>query len=266
MPETYKLQYILLYLLLPFSSYCYAQEQNKNNFGNLPDLFSAENIYEKVIYESNNLASITFKNITPNHVVSENFSTVESQNFQSLFVIDEMQALQQKIRLRFQTGLYSLKNNYILSANRVPLIASPFLVPQLSQNDLYQFGRFRTEAGYSNSLYINEQNYKAFLHSAYSLINAGRFDLSLTASLESITFAQEVNTSEQFSNTLTYLSESENKYSISATLGLVGSFDLSNHWSVIGALTTKPLTPKNNHILLEENQQNMAIIGTTYSF
>jgi hypothetical protein len=182
-----------------------------------------------------------------------------------LFAIDKVRGLQQQINLRFQTGLYSLKNNYVLSSHYPMLISNQFLVPNLAQHDLYQFGRFRTETGYSDITNVSDKNFKAFLHSAYSLINRGRFNLSVTASIESIELAPGVtNLDGKIQLPVTIYN---NEQSTSATLGVIGSFDLSNRWSLIGALTTSHLTnDKHNTLIVEESRQKMALIGTTYSF
>ena len=182
-----------------------------------------------------------------------------------LFTIDKVKNLQQQIDLRFQTGLYSLKNNYVLSSHYPTLISNQFLVPNLAQNDLYQFGRFRTETGYSDTNNTNEQSFKAFLHSAYSLINRGRFDLSVTASIESIDSMPSIMNLERQAQTPSFIGN--NEQSTSATVGVIGSFDLSDRWSLIGAVTSSHLTSDNSNTLtLDESTQKMALIGTTYSF
>lgn len=182
-----------------------------------------------------------------------------------LFIVDKVKDLQQQINLRFQTGLYSLKNHYVLSSHHASHISHHFLVPNLAQHGLYQFGRFRTETGYSDSRNDINKNFKAFLHSAYSVIHLGRFDLSVTASIESFDIAPStasLNNKIQFSAVV-----SNSQQSTSATLGVIGSFDLSNRWSLIGALTTSHLTNvKSPTLIVEEHGQKMALIGTTYSF
>lgn len=188
-----------------------------------------------------------------------------NQQLEELFAIDEMKHLQQKIDLRFQTGLYSLKNNYVLSNHHATLLSKQLLALTLSQHELYQFGRFRTETGYSRASNINQHSFKAFLHSAYSVINKGRFDISVTASIESIKSTPSFINIESRLQPAVYTAN--NEQSTSATIGLIGSFDLSNHWSLIGAVTTSHLTSeKNNTLLREEKAQKMALIGTTYSF
>ena len=199
------------------------------------------------------------ENPLANEIVTNDSFTAE------LFTIDKVKDLQQQIDLRFQTGLYSLKNNYVLSSHYPTLISNQFLVPNLAQNDLYQFGRFRTETGYSDTNNINEQSFKAFLHSAYSLINRGRFDLSVTASIESIDSMPSIMNLERQAQTPSFIGN--NEQSTSATVGVIGSFDLSDRWSLIGAVTSSHLTSDNNNtLIIEESTQKMALIGTTYSF
>lgn len=188
-----------------------------------------------------------------------------NEPIEALFTVDTMQHLQQKIQSRFQTGLYSLQNNYLLSSHFTSGASHQFFTPNLVQHKLHQFGRFRTETGYSNSDAIHEQNFKAFLHSAYSIVHHGRFELSLTASIESIDAAKHTHYLEPILQAPTITSK--NEQATSATLGVMGSFDLSNRWSLVGAVTTSHLTSEKSHALvIEDTTQKMALIGTTYSF
>ena len=183
----------------------------------------------------------------------------DKQKIAQLFVVDD-----KHIDLRFQSGLYSLKNNYVLSPYYAPLVSPQFLHSDLVQNDLYQFGRLSTETGYSLPSSFNEQNLRVFIHSAYSVVHNGRFDLSLTASFQSIKTSKKKYGSSPLLHPLTHRS---NAQATSATIGIIGSFDLSERWSLIGALTSSHIDNENiNYKLQQENKRNMALIGTTYSF
>lgn len=178
-----------------------------------------------------------------------------------VFSVNKTKYLQLKIDERFKTGLYSLKNNYVLSS-RSTLITDDLLVPNLAQQTLFQYGRFRTETGYNTASHLDNKSIKGFLHSAYSLINHGRFDLSVTASLESIDTSK--NNAKSFQLIYPYNSELS---STSTTIGVIGSFDLSNRWSVVGALTSSHISnTKHNTVFIEGTEQKAALIGTTYSF
>lgn len=279
--STINIYVIVFFSLILISGISYAHEQpitdntfpTSNNITNdeAKLLNNAENSLNLFIEWGNLVTDRTQlpNNETVNNQQSENplaNEIVTNDSFTAeLFTIDKVKDLQQQIDLRFQTGLYSLKNNYVLSSHYPTLISNQFLVPNLAQNDLYQFGRFRTETGYSDTNNINEQSFKAFLHSAYSLINRGRFDLSVTASIESIDSMPSIMNLERQAQTPSFIGN--NEQSTSATVGVIGSFDLSDRWSLIGAVTSSHLTSDNNNtLIIEESTQKMALIGTTYSF
>jgi len=186
-------------------------------------------------------------------------------SIEQLFLVDKIKALQEHIDSRFQTGLYSLKNNYILSPSYRPLLANELLLSHVVSSDLYQFGRLSTETGYSNTSSLHQQNIKAYIHSAYSVLRKGRFDLSLTASFESSQMPQTTFAAAPALNPL--VKSQHNIQATATTLGVIGSFDLSTRWSVISALTV-------SHLSYDDldggfsiiNKRNMALIGTTYAF
>jgi len=185
----------------------------------------------------------------------------DEQEIAQLFLVDDIKLLQKNINLQFKTGLYSLKNNYVLSASYRPLLLHRSLVPTSVQNDLYQSGRLSTETGYNALAHMHKQDYRVFIRGNYSVLHAGRFDLSLTASFEAM------QTSYDNIRIVNPLSITANEQATSATFGVVGSFDLSNRWSLIGALTSSRFDSENiNYGLAPESKLNMALIGTTYSF
>jgi hypothetical protein len=184
---------------------------------------------------------------------------------EQLFLLDSISELQNHKHLHFQTGLYSLKNNYILTPNYTTLLSNQRLMTSAVENELYQLGRFSAETGYSRTTALNEKNFKAYIHSAYSLVHKGRFDLSLTASLQRINTSQ---TKYDFAPALPPLLNTANSANAtSTTFGVIGSFDLTKRWSLISALTVSHLNYQYRHDgPLRENKRNMALIGTTYAF
>ena len=189
----------------------------------------------------------------------------EQQTIEQLFLVDDIKTLQKHIDLKFKTGLYSLKNNYILSPNYTSLISYQLLRSETIDNDLYQFGRLSAETGYTRVGYFQEPNFKVFIRSAYSVLHKGRFDLSLTASVEHIQISKNHTNLAAIQQPL--INSQNNAPATSATIGVIGSFDLSERWSLIGALTSSHIDNKNIHdILPQENKRHMALIGTTYSF
>ncbi|WP_085298321.1 hypothetical protein [Cognaticolwellia mytili] len=269
---SFNLYAMIIFLLIQFSSLSYAQVSPSTD---TPSPLITNNQTEMINAPINSLSLLKGWNkpIINHSLLSANEVSTEQKNnslllTHELFTIDKVKGLQQQINLRFQTGLYSLKNNYALSSHYPVLISNQFLVPNLAQHDLYQFGRFHTEMGYNdiaNVSDLSDKNFKAFLHSAYSLINHGRFNLSVTASIESIELVP--GTTSLDGKVHFPLTIYNNEQSTSATLGVIGSFDLTNHWSLIGVLTTSHLTNnKYNTLVVEESRQKRALIGTTYSF
>ena len=199
-------------------------------------------------------------------VINSTIDTLYSdkQKIARLFAVDDIKLLQKQIDLRFQTGLYSLKNNYVLSPYNTQLLSRQFLLSSNVQNDLYQIGRLSTETGYSLPSTFNQQNLHVFVHSAYSVVHHGRFDLSLTASFQSI---KSVQAKHGLAPAIHPLTNQNNEQATSTTFGIIGSYDLSERWSLIGALTASHIDSENiNDGVQQENKRNMALIGTTYSF
>ena len=186
----------------------------------------------------------------------------EQQELAQLFSAGNTKSLQRHINNSFQTGLYSLKNSYILSPTYTPLLSTQLLFSNVIENDLYQLGRLSTETGYSQQEQWHQKRFKTFIHSTYNVLHRGRFDLSLTASFES-TQVQH-NLAPVFEP---YNKTQNNNQTISTTLGIIGSFDLTEHWSVIGAFTASQINNEQlNSDSQQKHQRNIAIIGTTYSF
>lgn len=183
----------------------------------------------------------------------------EQHQIEQFFLIDSSEQLQQKIAIRFQTGSYSLKNNYVLSSNYKPYFTNQLTLSNAVENDLYQLGRFSAETGYAHSSSLYQDSYKAYVRSAFSLVSKGRFDLSLTASFESFNAPKY--------GLPTALSRQINSPATSTTLGVIGSFDLSERWSLISAITVSQLdTDESSYSFSNTEKVNMALIGTTYSF
>ena len=244
-------------------------------------MVNAENIQQKTLpllakalatidnKQESNLSLISTSNVWSQPPLNVNLSsdsmTGEQETIEQLFLVDDIKTLQKQIDLRFKTGLYSLKNNYILSPYYSSLISYQLLRSETIDNDLYQFGRLSAETGYSRAEYFQKPNFKVYIRSAYSVLHKGRFDLSLTASVEHIQISKNHNNLAAIQQPL--INSQSNVPATSATIGVIGSFDLSERWSLIGALTSSHIDNKNIHdILPQENKRHMALIGTTYSF
>lgn len=261
-----KLSYFLVVVLLQHNAVAFAQQLNisksemRKNVSGFSDDAAIYNSpsFSQSSAEEFGLSALALK--TTNDEPNSELAKIEQ-----LFLVDSISELQNHKNLHFQTGLYSLKNNYILTPNDTPLLSNQRLMTSVVENELYQLGRFSAETGYSRTSALNEQNFKAYIHSAYSLVHKGRFDLSVTASL------QRINTSPtQYglaSALPSQLNTANSANATSTTLGVIGSFDLTKRWSLISALTVSHLNYQDsNYGPLKENKRNMALIGTTYAF
>ncbi|SEK55861.1 hypothetical protein SAMN05216262_101660 [Colwellia chukchiensis] len=181
----------------------------------------------------------------------------------ALFVVTDIKSLQQQINQHFSTGLYSLKNSYILSANHRPFLALGLIPKQELSNDFYQYGRLSTETGYSKGQLGDVSSSTAYIRSSYNLLRAGRFDLSFTASVEG---QQNIALAYTPRAPLPAIaSANSNRLMTSANLAVVGSYDVTKRWSVISALTVSQLSFSSSESE-NANRRNMALIATTYAF
>lgn len=257
--------YCCCFLLLQFSNISHANEY----FSAIQALPESNMDNNDVSLNKNTALNTT---ITPKdwsdsaieHIAVTNKNVNLSPQVNDIFSVDNSKYLQHKIAETFKTGLYSLKNNYVLSSRSQMLNEEDFLVPNLAQQTLFQYGRFRTETGYNSTNNLNHKRVKSFLHGAYSLVNFGRFNLSVTASIESMEGSQNELQVKPLPTTNAYTSALP---TTSTTIGVIGSFDLTNHWSVVGAITTSHVaSTKDDFTLLNQSEQKVALIGTTYSF
>jgi outer membrane scaffolding protein for murein synthesis (MipA/OmpV family) len=126
-------------------------------------------------------------------------------------------------------------------------------------NAAYINGRFSANTGY---LTENNEAAKFFLQSSYVVFTNYKFNLTVTAKIEALdtervqhyygAISPELDISEMNTN---------------ASLGLVGTYQLSPKWTIIGSLTSTALADDiADSPLVEHNKYNMALIGTTYSF
>jgi len=126
-------------------------------------------------------------------------------------------------------------------------------------NAAYINGRFSANTGY---LTENNEAAKFYLQSSYVVFTNYKFNLTVTAKIESLDTERVQHYYGVISPNLDI-----SKINTNATLGLVGTYELSSKWTIIGALTSTALADDiADSPLIEHNKYNMALIGTTYSF
>ncbi|NQZ80351.1 MAG: MipA/OmpV family protein [Colwellia sp.] len=126
-------------------------------------------------------------------------------------------------------------------------------------NAAYINGRFSAQTGY---LIDQNEAAKFFVQSSYLVFTNYKLNITVTAKIEALD-TERVQHYYGVINPNVYISDTNTN----ATLGLIGTYELSPKWTIIGALTSTALA---NDIadspLIEHNKYNMALIGTTYSF
>jgi len=131
--------------------------------------------------------------------------------------------------------------------------------PEKQVNAAYINGRFSAQTGY---LTDNNEAAKFFVQSSYVVFTNYKFNIAVTAKIEALDTERVQNYYGVLSTNLNISDTSTN-----ATLGLIGTYELSPKWTIIGALTSTALSDDiADSPLIENNKYNMALIGTSYSF
>ncbi|MFT5758275.1 MAG: outer membrane scaffolding protein for murein synthesis (MipA/OmpV family) [Alteromonadaceae bacterium] len=126
-------------------------------------------------------------------------------------------------------------------------------------NAAYINGRFSANTGY---LTENNEAAKFFVQSSYVVFTNYKFNLTVTAKIEALDTERVQHYYGVISPNL-HISDTNTN----ATLGLVGTYELSPKWTIIGSLTSTALADDiADSPLVEHKKYNMALIGTTYSF
>ncbi|WDE12386.1 MipA/OmpV family protein [Thalassomonas haliotis] len=132
----------------------------------------------------------------------------------------------------------------------------------LSQlNVSYQGKRLSVQSGFLTERLEHDLGNKFFLQGSYSIWSFNNFDISVTAKIETLD-KDIIQSYYPVEDTALEI----NELSTNKTLGLIGTFDLSSRWKMIGAITTTSIGSQITSPLIENNTFNMALIGTTYSF
>lgn len=129
-------------------------------------------------------------------------------------------------------------------------------------NASYQIGRFSAETGFLNDISNESDGGKFYLRGSFIVLSSDKFNLSITAKVEALD-DDLVDYYYGTKNREIYTSDS----STNATLGVIGTYSLNHQWKIIGAVSSTTLGDEiAESPLIEDNNYNMALIGTTYSF
>ena len=120
----------------------------------------------------------------------------------------------------------------------------------------YNYGRFSAETGFLSDHSANATSSILYLQSALVVLHYNDFNLAVAARLD-----------EQKKNNFNLNNSDYIAPIYTSSLGFIGSYTINKKWRVTGAITATSVS--NNFAssqLVEQNQQNQAMIGTTYSF
>lgn len=132
--------------------------------------------------------------------------------------------------------------------------------PIYTINASYRYGRFSAETGYLSDVSDGLDGSKFFIQSSFVVLTHENFNLSLTAKFEAL---DEALITHYYNNLGSNAADS----STNATLGLIGTYDLSPQWKIMGAVTSTTLGDEiAQSSLINDDKYNMALIGTTYYF
>lgn len=133
-------------------------------------------------------------------------------------------------------------------------------------NAAYKHGRFSAETTIINQQTISAESTAIFLQGAYNIAAYEKFNVALTAQIESLGENQIRHyfgaPEYLFLNTANATSRAKNY-----TLGIVTTYSISEDWQLLGMLSTTNLDDMlSSSPLIEHNNTQMALISTRYSF
>ena len=133
-------------------------------------------------------------------------------------------------------------------------------------NAAINYGDFSIETGLITENNNIENSGKFYLQGAYTIIEKSAFNIAITAKVETLS---EYSVGYYFGNKHS-LDKSQSLIDYQAkntTLGVVGTYELTPKWTVIGAFTSTMLDKDIlQSPLIANSNVNMALVGTSYSF
>lgn len=133
-------------------------------------------------------------------------------------------------------------------------------------NAALNYGRLSMETALITENSNIEDSGKFYLQGTYTLIQQSSFNIAITAKVETLS---ENNVNYYFGNN-SQLEQGQSLMDYQAkntTLGLIGTYEVTPKWTVIGAFTSTMLDKDiKQSPLVNNGNVNIALIGTSYSF
>ncbi|NMP30289.1 MipA/OmpV family protein [Thalassotalea sp. M1531] len=122
-------------------------------------------------------------------------------------------------------------------------------------NVVYRRGKFASEVGYLSDVSDESDGAKFYVQASYTFLANRTYTLTAMGKIES---QDEDLVGYYYGN---------NESATNATIGLIGTYKLSDRWSLLGAVTATSLGDEiADSPIVEDDSYNMALVGATYSF
>ena len=125
----------------------------------------------------------------------------------------------------------------------------------------YQTDNITLTLGLLNNHSLKSPQEKIFIQGSLTIWTLNDFNLSLQGRIET------VNTSDESNSTMNNIWLQQNVASIGKSISITGSYTLSDAWAVTGTMVSRDFTTRVKKPGSDKkSSDNMALIGTTYSF
>lgn len=133
-------------------------------------------------------------------------------------------------------------------------------------NAALNYGRFSMETALITENSNIEDSGKFYLQGTYTVLEKSSFNIAITAKVETLSehnvnyYFGDKNQLDQGQSLIDYQAKN-------TTLGVIGTYEVTPKWTVIGAFTSTMLDKDiMQSPLVSDGNVNMALIGTSYSF
>ncbi|MFD2165223.1 MipA/OmpV family protein [Thalassotalea euphylliae] len=124
-------------------------------------------------------------------------------------------------------------------------------------NMAYSRGMFNAEVGFVNDISDESDGAKLYAQATYTLLANEKYSVSIMGKLESL---DEDMAAYYYRN---------DESTVNATLGLIGTYKLTDRWTLLGAVTGTSLgdeATEGTNTWVTEDSYTQALLGATYSF
>lgn len=131
-------------------------------------------------------------------------------------------------------------------------------------NAAYKTGMFSSEFGYVSDISDESEGAKFYAQASYTMLATPKYSLTVAAKVEALDedlvkyyySGNEANGDRYYADSTT-----------NVTLALIGTYNISEKWKVIAAVSATSLGDEiEDSPLVEDDAYNMALLGATYSF